>query len=84
MPIDVSIADIAENFPDYRVAVVMAEKLAIAPERPPGLAALIAAREAAARTAWAGHELAQIPGIAAWRRAYKGFGIKQTLSLIHI
>jgi DNA/RNA-binding domain of Phe-tRNA-synthetase-like protein len=78
MPIDVSIADIAENFPDYRVAVVIVEELAIAPERPPALAALIAAREAAARAAWASYELAQIPGIAAWRRAYKGFGIKQT------
>ncbi len=74
----VSIADIAETFPDYKVAVVVAEGLNIAPERPAALDALIAEREEAARAKWAGTELAQIPGIAAWRAAYKGFGIKQT------
>jgi DNA/RNA-binding domain of Phe-tRNA-synthetase-like protein len=74
----VSIADIAAAFPNYRVAVVVAEGLAIAPERPPALDALIAEREAAARARWAATELSQIPGIAAWRAAYKGFGIKQT------
>lgn len=74
----VSIADIAGAFPDYRVAVVVAEGLAIAPERPPALDALIAEREEAARARWGGTELSQIPGIAAWRAAYKGFGIKQT------
>ena len=65
-------------FPDYRVAFVVAEGLTIAPERPAALDALIAEREAAARATWGGTELSQIPGIAAWRAAYKGFGIKQT------
>jgi DNA/RNA-binding domain of Phe-tRNA-synthetase-like protein len=74
----ISIADIADAFPDYRVAVVVAEGLSIAPERPAALDALIAAREEAARTKWGGTELSQIPGIAAWRAAYRGFGIKQT------
>jgi DNA/RNA-binding domain of Phe-tRNA-synthetase-like protein len=74
----VSIANIVEAFPDYRVAVVVAEDLTIAAERPAALDALIATREAAARERWGGMELAQIPGIAAWRAAYKGFGIKQT------
>ena len=74
----ISIADIADKFPDYRVAFVVAEGLTIAPERPAALDALIAEREAAARATWGGTELAQIPGIAAWRAAYKGFGIKQT------
>jgi DNA/RNA-binding domain of Phe-tRNA-synthetase-like protein len=74
----VSIADIAEAFPHYCVAVVVAEGLGIAPERPAELDALIGEREAAARAQWAGTELSQIPGIAAWRAAYKGFGIKQT------
>jgi DNA/RNA-binding domain of Phe-tRNA-synthetase-like protein len=76
--VQISIADIAGAFPNYRVAVVVAEGLAIPPERPIALDALIASREAAARERWAGTELAQIPGIAAWRAAYKGFGIKQT------
>src|SRR4029079_1943949 len=74
----ISIAEIAETFPDYRVAFVVAEGLTIAPERPAALDALIAAREAEARATWGGAELSQIPGIATWRAAYKGFGIKQT------
>ena len=74
----ISIADITEAFPGYRVAFVVAENLAIALERPAALDALIAEREAAARARWGGTELSKIPGIAAWRAAYKGFGIKQT------
>jgi len=78
MPLAISIADIAETFPNYRVAVVVAEGLAIAPERPAALDKLIREREDAARARWAGAELSQIPGVAAWRAAYKAFGIKQT------
>jgi DNA/RNA-binding domain of Phe-tRNA-synthetase-like protein len=78
MPIAISIADIADAFPKSRVALVIAEGLAITPARPPALDALIREREEAARARWAGIELAQIPGIAAWRSAYKAFGIKQT------
>jgi DNA/RNA-binding domain of Phe-tRNA-synthetase-like protein len=74
----ISIADVTSAFPDYRVAVVIAEGLSIAPERPLALDALIAGREQAARARWGGTELGQIPGLAAWRAAYKGFGIKQT------
>jgi DNA/RNA-binding domain of Phe-tRNA-synthetase-like protein len=76
--LQISIAEITKAFPDYRVAFVVAEGLTIAPERPPALEALIAEREEAARQRWGGTELSQIPGIAAWRAAYKGFGIKQT------
>ena len=74
----ISIVEIAETFPAYRVAVVVAEGLTIAPQRPSALDALIAQREAAARAQWGASELSQVPGIAAWRAAYKGFGIKQT------
>jgi len=76
--VQISIGDITSAFPAYRVAIVVAEDLAIAPERPAALDALIAAREAAARVQWGTTELAAIPGIAAWRAAYKAFGIKQT------
>jgi DNA/RNA-binding domain of Phe-tRNA-synthetase-like protein len=76
--LQISIADITNTFPDYRVAFVVAEGLTIAPERPAALDALIAEREAEARAKWGGMELSAIPGIAAWRAAYKGFGIKQT------
>jgi DNA/RNA-binding domain of Phe-tRNA-synthetase-like protein len=77
-PLQISIAAITNAFPDYRVAFVVAEGLTIAPERTAELDALIAEREADARARWGGIELSQIPGIAAWRAAYKGFGIKQT------
>lgn len=78
MPLSVSIAEIADAFPACRVAVVVSEGLFIPAARPPALDALIAAREQAARARWAGSELARIPGIAAWRSAYKAFGIRQT------
>lgn len=77
-PITVSIADIAEAFPRFRVAFVVADDLVIPAERPPALDGLIRAREAAARTQWAGVELSAIPGVAAWRAAYKAFGVNQT------
>src|SRR5437868_13121762 len=76
--VQISIADITSAFPDYRVAFVVAEGLTIPPERSAALDALIAEREAATRERWGGMELSQIPGIGAWRAAYKGFGIKQT------
>jgi DNA/RNA-binding domain of Phe-tRNA-synthetase-like protein len=76
--VHITIAEMADAFPNYQVAVVVAEDLRIAPERQPALDALIAEREAAARAQWGGTELSQIPGVAAWRAAYKGFGIKQT------
>jgi len=74
----IDISEIAADFPGFRVAVVVGVDLAIAAERPPALAAEIVKREAAARERWAGTELAEIPGIAAWRRAYRQFGIKHT------
>lgn len=74
----IDISEIAADFPDFRVAVVLADGLEIGADRPADLEALIAEREAAAREAWAGRELSEIPGIAAWRRAYRAFGIKKT------
>lgn len=72
------ITEIAPRFPDFKVAVVVAEDLAIPAARPAALAALIAEREAACRERWSGLELSAIPGIAAWRRAYRAFGIRRT------
>jgi DNA/RNA-binding domain of Phe-tRNA-synthetase-like protein len=73
-----SIGEVADRFPAFRVAAVTVEDLAIPPERPPPLASLVAEREEAARARFGGMELSAIPGIAAWRAAYKGFGIKRT------
>src|SRR5215207_10299091 len=77
MPIELSIAELRERFPGFRVAVIVAEDLRVAEARSPELDALIAQREAACRAAWAGVELSEVPGIAAWRAAYK-VGIKKT------
>ncbi len=74
----IDISEIAQAFPDFRVAVVIAENLEIGSDRPAELEALIAEREAAARQQWKGRELADIPGVAAWRGAYRAFGIKRT------
>lgn len=73
-----SITDLLSTFPDFRTAVLLIETDGIATQRTPGLAAYIAEAEATCRTRWTGMELSAIPGIAAWRRAYKGFGIKST------
>jgi DNA/RNA-binding domain of Phe-tRNA-synthetase-like protein len=78
MTVTLSIGAVASAFPRYRAGVVVAADLVIPPERPPALDALIREREEAARARWAGMELSAIPGVAAWREAYKAFGIKQT------
>ncbi len=47
--VSLSIVEVLGEFPEYRVALVVAEHLAIAAERPPALAAG-AARSASSRT----------------------------------
>jgi len=76
MQIDIS--GIAAAFPDFRVAVVVASDLAIREARPAELGTIIAERQQACRERYPGVELSEIPGIAAWRRAYRAFGIKKT------
>ncbi len=73
-----SIEPLVERFPDFRVAFVLAEPLTVAPVRSAALAAEIEAAEAECRARWGATELSAIPGVAAWRAAYKGFGIKRT------
>jgi DNA/RNA-binding domain of Phe-tRNA-synthetase-like protein len=72
------IAAIADRFPEFRVAVVAATGLEIPAERPAELDRIIAEHEDLCRSRWAGTELSAIPGIAAWRSAYRAFGIKKT------
>ena len=74
----IDISDVIGGFPEFQVAVIVATDLRIADTRPAGLAAEIAAREAACRERWAGIELSEIPRIAVWRKAYRAFGIKKT------
>jgi DNA/RNA-binding domain of Phe-tRNA-synthetase-like protein len=74
----IDITEIIGAFPEFRVAVVVADGIDVGAGRPPELAAIIAEREAACLRQWAGKELSEIPGIAAWRKAYRAFGIKRT------
>ncbi|MGN8115161.1 B3/B4 domain-containing protein [Labrys sp. 22185] len=73
-----TIAELTERFPDFRVAILLAEDLTVAAGRPGHLDAAILASEAACRSQYEGMELSAIPGVAAWHSAYKGFGIKKT------
>ena len=75
---NLSIAELTERFPDFRVALVVAEDLRVGASRTPALQAEIEAIEAECRRRWSGVELSAIPGVAAWRSAYRGFGIKKT------
>ena len=74
----VDLSELATDFPDFRVGVIVAEGLRIPATRPAELDALIRARRAAALDVWRGRELGDIPAIKAWRLAYKAFGIKST------
>ena len=76
MQIDIS--ELVDVFPDFSLIAVVAAIGAIPRERPAGLAELIGAREAEVRARFTDMELADIPGITAWRRAYRAFGIKRT------
>ncbi len=75
---NLSIAEIAERFPQFRVALVVAEGIHVEAVRTAMLAADISAIEADCRARWGATELSAVPGVAAWRAAYKGFGIKRT------
>ncbi len=73
-----SIAALAADFPAFRVAVIVGEGLTMPEQRSAALAEEIAATEARCRAAYAGLELSAIPAVAAWRGAYRAFGIKKT------
>lgn len=73
-----SIEGLTERFPLFRVAFVFADTLSIAPHRSDALVREVAAAETECRARWGGIELSAIPEVAAWRAAYKGFGVKRT------
>ena len=73
-----SIETLVPTFPAFRVALVVAEGLAIPPERSAELDARVSETERRCRATWGGTELSAIPGVAAWRVAYRAFGIKRT------
>lgn len=72
------IFDILPDFPDYRVALVVAEGLEIAPERGPGLAQAVAEVEAEVAAFLGERPLNEVPELQVWRAAYKAMGVKKT------
>jgi len=76
--IRISIADIANDFSGFTAAIILAENIQIETERNTRLDALIDERENACRQRFPETPLSEIDGIAAWRDAYKRFGIKKT------
>lgn len=73
-----NIADLTERFPGYRVAVVIGRALTVAAARDPAADAFVTAIETAASAEWGERPVSEIPEVQAWRRAYKGFGIRKT------
>lgn len=71
------IRELGADFPDFRVAAVVVGGVAIGP-RPAALAVDITSREEGFRARWGETALADIPGIAVWRAAYRAFGIRKT------
>lgn len=73
-----SIAELRERFPNFRVALVVVDGIGIPASPPPEMDAWIAETVARAATALSGHELGNLPELKCWREAYKAFGEKKT------
>lgn len=72
------ISEIIDAFPETRIAFLRVDDVSVSDSRPAELHALIEETETACRAAFNRDDVGQIPGIAAWRTAYKGFGVKKT------
>jgi DNA/RNA-binding domain of Phe-tRNA-synthetase-like protein len=72
------ISEVTSDFPRFRVAVLVSSELEVPTSRSAALAGMVAEAEQEVRRRWGGVELSAIPGIAAWRQAYRQFGIKKT------
>jgi DNA/RNA-binding domain of Phe-tRNA-synthetase-like protein len=72
-----SIAELRERFPDFRVALVVVDDIDIPASPPPELESWIAETVAQAASAL-GPELGNLPELKCWREAYKAFGEKKT------
>lgn len=73
-----SIAELTERFPAFRVALVVVDGVSIPTAPPPALEAWIAEMVAEAASALSGQELGNLPELKCWREAYKAFGEKKT------
>ncbi len=76
--IGLDISEILSDFPDTRVALVVASELDLDPESTPALAAAVAEVEAEVAGFLRGRALAEVPELQVWRAAYKAMGVKKT------
>jgi DNA/RNA-binding domain of Phe-tRNA-synthetase-like protein len=76
--IQFDIGEVVGRFPTFRVGMVVATGLRIAPERPASLQAQIAQAEQSTREVVGESPLGDIPELGIWRETYKRFGVKKT------
>ena len=72
------IGELVGSFPSFRVALVAAADLRIAPARSAALSRFIEETERAVAAGIADTALADLPQIRCWREAYRSFGVKKT------
>ncbi len=73
-----SITELAGDFSDYRVGVVIASNMTIAGSRSPALQQSIERTEAAITQELGGRDIPSIPELYDWRKGYRAFGVKKT------
>ena len=76
--IALDISEVLPDFPDTRVALVVASGLELEPGRTPALARAVAEVEAEVGAYLRGRGLAEVPELQVWRAAYKAFGVRKT------
>ena len=73
-----SIVELRERFPAFRVALVVVDGIEIPAAVPPALESWITDTAAEAAAALGQQELGSLPELKCWRDAYKAFGEKKT------
>jgi DNA/RNA-binding domain of Phe-tRNA-synthetase-like protein len=76
--IELSIAELVERFPGFRVAFGVIAGLALSKQGAAAVEAYVAAAEGEARRLLGAGEIADLPEVAHWRAAYRAFGSKKT------
>jgi DNA/RNA-binding domain of Phe-tRNA-synthetase-like protein len=76
--VELDIAELLPVFPGFRVALLVADGMALPAAAPAAVGTVLGAAEREAAAALARRELAELPELAAWRAAYKAFGVKKT------
>ncbi len=76
--IGLDVSEILEDFPETRVALIVARDIEVVPARAPALERALAEVEAEVAGFLAGRALAEVPELRVWRAAYKAMGVKKT------